>query len=86
MTEEKAKVHAPELSGGYWVNGEPLTVASLRGGPVLVDFWDYTCVNCIHTLPYVIEWQRRVAGDPEWRRIVPPRRRASGTKEKRWTS
>ena len=59
MAEEKAKVHAPELSGGYWVNSEPLTMASLRGGPVLVDFWDYTCVNCIHTLPYVTEWHRR---------------------------
>lgn len=34
-------------------------MASLRGGPVLVDFWDYTCVNCIHTLPYVTEWHRR---------------------------
>jgi thiol-disulfide isomerase/thioredoxin len=61
MTEEKAKVHAPELTGGYWVNSEPLTMASLRGGPVLVDFWDYTCVNCIRTLPYVTEWHRRYA-------------------------
>ncbi len=31
----------------------------LRGSVVLVDFWDYTCVNCIRTLPYVAEWHRR---------------------------
>ncbi len=61
MAEEIAKVRAPELTGGYWVNSEPLTMTSLRGGPVLVDFWDYTCVNCIRTLPYVMEWHRRYA-------------------------
>lgn len=59
MSEEAARVHAPELTGGYWVNSEPLTMASLRGRPVLIDFWDYTCINCIHTLPYVTEWHRR---------------------------
>jgi thiol-disulfide isomerase/thioredoxin len=59
MTQEQAKIHAPELSGGYWVNSEPLTMATLRGRPVLVDFWDYTCLNCIRTLPYVTEWHRR---------------------------
>lgn len=61
MTEEDARVHAPELTGGYWVNSEPVTMASLRGKPVLIDFWDYTCVNCIRTLPYVIEWHKRYA-------------------------
>ncbi len=59
MTDQTEKVRAPELTGGYWLNDEPLTMASLRGGPVLVDFWDYTCVNCIRTLPYVSEWHRR---------------------------
>jgi len=34
-------------------------MADLRGNPVLIDFWDYTCVNCIRTLPYVKEWYRR---------------------------
>jgi hypothetical protein len=34
-------------------------MASLRGGPLLADFWDYTCVNSIRTLPYVSEWHRR---------------------------
>lgn len=59
MTEEQAKIRAPELAGGYWVNSEPITMESLRGRPVLLDFWDYTCINCIHTLPYVSEWHRR---------------------------
>ncbi len=59
MADETAKVRAPELGGGYWVNSEPLTMESLRGGPVLLDFWDYTCIDCIRTLPYVGEWHRR---------------------------
>ena len=33
----------------------------LRGRVVLVDFWDYTCVNCLRTLPYVAEWHKRYA-------------------------
>lgn len=42
-----------------WVNSPPLTLGSLRGRVVLIDFWDYTCVNCIRTLPYLLEWRRR---------------------------
>ena len=59
MAEEQARIHAPELTGGYWVNSEPQPMAQLRGRVVLIDFWDYTCVNCIRTLPYVTEWYRR---------------------------
>jgi thiol-disulfide isomerase/thioredoxin len=55
------RVHAPEISG-TWINSEPLTLAELRGKAVLVDFWDYTCVNCLHTLPYLREWDRRYRG------------------------
>lgn len=51
-------VHAPEI-GQTWLNTEPLTMRGLRGRVVLVDFWDYTCVNCIRTLPYLKEWRRR---------------------------
>ena len=58
MEIEKGKIHAPEI-GQTWVNSPPLTMRSLRGRVVLVDFWDYTCVNCIRTLPYLIEWHRR---------------------------
>ncbi|HEU4759783.1 MAG TPA: redoxin family protein [Dehalococcoidia bacterium] len=59
MTEEAAKIHAPDLVGGYWLNSEPLRMEALRGKVVLIDFWDYTCVNCLRTLPYVTAWHRR---------------------------
>ena len=45
MMDETAQIHAPELTGGYWVNSEPLAMQSLRGKAVLIDFWDYTCVD-----------------------------------------
>lgn len=48
---------APEfIAGGQWFNSRPLTLASLRGKVVLVDFWTYTCINCIRTLPYLKNW------------------------------
>lgn len=47
-------VRAPELaSDGPWHNSEPLTMAGLRGKVVLIDFWTYSCINCIRTLPYI---------------------------------
>ncbi len=58
MQLEGKHVHAPEI-GGVWVNSSPLTMRQLRGSVVLIDFWDYTCVNCIRTLPYVREWDNR---------------------------
>ncbi len=42
-----------------WLNGAPLTLAGLRGKVVLVDFWEYTCVNCLRTLPYLKAWYAR---------------------------
>jgi cytochrome c biogenesis protein CcdA/thiol-disulfide isomerase/thioredoxin len=39
-----------------WINTLPLTPASLRGKVVLVDFWTYSCINCLRTLPYVKAW------------------------------
>jgi cytochrome c biogenesis protein CcdA/thiol-disulfide isomerase/thioredoxin len=51
---------APEFTGTQrWFNtpgDRPLTLASLRGRVVLVDFWTYTCINCIRTLPYLEAW------------------------------
>jgi thiol-disulfide isomerase/thioredoxin len=51
---------APEFrETGRWFNtpgDRPLTLASLRGRVVLVDFWTYTCINCIRTLPYLKAW------------------------------
>jgi len=46
-----------------WINSPPLTLASLRGKVVLVDFWEYTCINCLRTLPYLREWYRRYHSD-----------------------
>jgi thiol-disulfide isomerase/thioredoxin len=57
-------VNAPEFpvyGAERWINSEPLTMEELRGKVVLIDFWEYTCVNCIRTLPYVTEWHRRYA-------------------------
>lgn len=53
---------APELEGGLtWLNSPPLSWAALRGKVVLLDFFEYSCVNCLRTLPYLQEWQRRYA-------------------------
>lgn len=57
-------VYAPEFpvyGAERWINSAPLTMKELRGKIVVVDFWEYTCVNCIRTLPYVTEWSRRYA-------------------------
>ncbi|WP_419728821.1 redoxin domain-containing protein [Lichenicola sp.] len=49
---------APEFAGiKGWLNGGPLTMAGLRGKVVLVDFWAYSCINCIRTLPFLERWQ-----------------------------
>ena len=42
-----------------WLNSPPLTLAGLRGKVVLIDFWTYTCINCIRTLPYLRAWDDR---------------------------
>jgi cytochrome c biogenesis protein CcdA/thiol-disulfide isomerase/thioredoxin len=53
---------APEFAGiSRWLNtpgGAPLTVAGLRGKVVLIDFWTYSCVNCLRTLPFLRGWDR----------------------------
>ncbi|HEY4643309.1 MAG TPA: redoxin family protein [Bacteroidota bacterium] len=52
---------APEIEGEAWINSKPLKIGDLKGRVVLVDFWEYTCVNCIRTFPYVTEWHKRYA-------------------------
>jgi cytochrome c biogenesis protein CcdA/thiol-disulfide isomerase/thioredoxin len=50
----------PELSGAVaWLNSAPLTRAQLRGKVALVDFWTYSCINCLRALPYVKSWYQR---------------------------
>jgi thiol-disulfide isomerase/thioredoxin len=51
---------APEfITGGRWFNSAPLTLRGLRGKVVLVDFWTYSCINCLRTLPHVEAWDAR---------------------------
>ncbi len=48
---------APEISGiKNWINSNPLTIAELKGKVVLLDFWTYSCINCIRTQPYLNKW------------------------------
>jgi cytochrome c biogenesis protein CcdA/thiol-disulfide isomerase/thioredoxin len=55
---------APEIiAGGDWINSNPLKISSLKGKVVLVDFWTYTCINCIRTLPYVQSWYAKYKDD-----------------------
>ncbi len=57
----------PEIAGiAAWLNtpgGRALTAADLRGKIVLVDFWTYSCINCIRTLPYLTAWHDKYADD-----------------------
>jgi cytochrome c biogenesis protein CcdA/thiol-disulfide isomerase/thioredoxin len=52
---------APEFAGiSQWLNTDkPLTLKDLRGKVVMIDFWTYTCINCIRTLPYVTGWYEK---------------------------
>ena len=51
---------APEFRNiAGWLNSEPLTIAGLRGKVVLIDFWTYSCINCLRTLPHIKDWDRR---------------------------
>jgi thiol-disulfide isomerase/thioredoxin len=53
----------PSLGGATgWLNSQPLTVGSLRGKVVLVQFWTYTCINWLRTLPYVRAWAEKYKG------------------------
>lgn len=50
----------PELSGiTGWINTEPFTLQQLRGKVVLIDFWTYSCINCIRTFPYLKDWDQK---------------------------
>jgi cytochrome c biogenesis protein CcdA/thiol-disulfide isomerase/thioredoxin len=53
-------VQMPPLDGATaWLNSEPLTREQLRGKVVLIDFWTYSCINCIRALPYVRAWHQK---------------------------
>jgi cytochrome c biogenesis protein CcdA/peroxiredoxin len=51
---------APAIAGiTDWINSPPLTIQSLKGKVVLIDFWTYSCINCLRTLPYLKAWYRQ---------------------------
>ena len=55
---------APELTKiTSYINSQPITLADLRGKVVLVDFWTYSCINCIRTIPYLNAWHEKYADD-----------------------
>ena len=56
---------APEFTGiSKWLNTDkPLTKADLKGKVVLIDFWTYTCINCIRTFPYLTSWYEKYKDD-----------------------
>jgi cytochrome c biogenesis protein CcdA/thiol-disulfide isomerase/thioredoxin len=50
----------PDLSGAVgWINSPPLTAEQLKGHVVLVDFWTYSCINCLRSIPYVRAWAEK---------------------------
>lgn len=52
----------PGLKGAVqWLNSPPLTMEQLKGKVVLIDFWTFGCINCLHTLPHVKEWAAKYA-------------------------
>ena len=53
---------AEEFTGiVQWLNSEPLTLEDLQGRVVLVDFWTYSCINCLRTLPFLRDWDHKYA-------------------------
>lgn len=63
--KEKRFMRAPEIAGlTNWINHEPIiSLKDLRGKVVLIDFWTYSCINCIRTLPFIESWDQKYAKD-----------------------
>lgn len=60
LATEKNKL--PELQGiNSWLNSQPLSIASLQGSVVLVQFWTFACINCQRTLPSLVQWHQQYA-------------------------
>jgi thiol-disulfide isomerase/thioredoxin len=83
MHERAPDFPAPgmNVSGTTWINSLPLKMSQLRGKVVMIDFWEYTCINCIRTFPTNKEWYKRyhkygfeIIGvhDPEFDIAYPP--------------
>jgi cytochrome c biogenesis protein CcdA/thiol-disulfide isomerase/thioredoxin len=53
----------PELKAVEWINTPPLTADQLKGHVVLIDFWTYSCINCLRTIPYIQAWADKYKPD-----------------------
>ena len=82
MPTSQAGMAAPDFTGiDRWHNSAPLTLGQLHGKVVLVDFWTYSCINCIHTIPYVKEWDRKYRDQGlSWSACIRPSIRSSATR------
>src|SRR5262245_9305367 len=60
------RIHAPEFPEGLeWLGApRPLSLAELRGQVVVLDFWTYCCINCMHVIPVLARLEERHRGDP----------------------
>ena len=56
---DNSAVFASLAGATAWINSSPLTAEQLKGKVVLVDFWTYSCINCLRTLPYVEAWAQK---------------------------
>jgi cytochrome c biogenesis protein CcdA/thiol-disulfide isomerase/thioredoxin len=51
---------APPISGiSHWINSPPLSLGALKGKVVLIDFWTYSCINCLRSIPYLNDWYEK---------------------------
>src|SRR6266852_5706610 len=62
----RQRIHAPDLGGATaWLNVDhPPSIRELRGQLVILDFWTYCCINCMHVLPILRDLEERHRGDP----------------------
>lgn len=55
---------SPQIAGiSAWINSNPLSLQDLKGKVVLIDFWTYSCINCLRTLPYLKDWYQKYHSD-----------------------
>ncbi len=59
MESYQKQFRPPELFGDFWLNSEPVSVRDMRGNVLLIDFWDYSSLHWIRTLPYVWDWEQK---------------------------
>lgn len=62
-TNEERKKAPPLVTNGMWFNSSPLTMEELKGKVVIIDFWTYSCINCVRTIPYLQSWYETYKDD-----------------------